>query len=97
MLLSDINESAVLKAAEIVRQQFPSSEAEGIKCDVSKEADVKAMIDRAVEKWGRLDVLVGLLCQGWMIAKSSSTMLGSCTRRECISLETRKQAHGQGR
>ena len=30
-------------------------------CDVSKESDVKAMVDRAVEKWGRLDVMVRLL------------------------------------
>lgn len=45
-------------AAELVNKQFPSADAEGIKCDVSKEADVKAAIDRAVEKWGRLDVLV---------------------------------------
>jgi NAD(P)-dependent dehydrogenase (short-subunit alcohol dehydrogenase family) len=42
----------------LVNKQFPSADAEGIKCDVSKEADVKAAIDRAVEKWGRLDVLV---------------------------------------
>lgn len=57
-MLSDINESGVQKAAELVLKHFPGSEAEGIKCDVSKEADVKAMADRAVEKWGRLDVLV---------------------------------------
>jgi hypothetical protein len=58
ILLTDINETAVAQAAELVNKQFPSADAEGIKCDVSKEADVKAAIDRAVEKWGRLDVLV---------------------------------------
>ncbi|GFZ46446.1 hypothetical protein JCM24511_04693 [Saitozyma sp. JCM 24511] len=57
ILLTDINETAVSHAAELVNKQFPSADAEGIKCDVSKEADVKAAIDRAVEKWGRLDVL----------------------------------------
>jgi NAD(P)-dependent dehydrogenase (short-subunit alcohol dehydrogenase family) len=58
VLLSDINETTVEKAAEIVRSQFPSAEVAVIKCDVSKESDVKAMVDLAVQKWGRLDVLV---------------------------------------
>ncbi|KAI9638423.1 uncharacterized protein MKK02DRAFT_42814 [Dioszegia hungarica] len=57
VLLSDINGTSVAKAAEILRSQFPDAEVDSVKCDVSKEADVKAMVDRAVEKWGRLDVL----------------------------------------
>ena len=56
--MSDINEEAVTKAAELVNANFPTAKAVGVKCDVSKEADVKAMIDRAVSEFGRLDVLV---------------------------------------
>lgn len=58
ILLSDINETTVTKAAEIIRSQFPHAEVISMTCDVSKEADVKAMVDRAVQEWGRLDVLV---------------------------------------
>lgn len=61
ILLSDINEGTVTKAAEIIREQFPEAEVDSMVCDVSKEKDVKAMIDRAVEKWGRLDVLVSYM------------------------------------
>lgn len=46
------------KAAERVNAQFPHCQAEGVKCDVSKEAEVKATVDRAVGKFGRLDVMV---------------------------------------
>jgi NAD(P)-dependent dehydrogenase (short-subunit alcohol dehydrogenase family) len=56
--LADINETTVLAAAQKLRLKYPTSEAVGVKCDVSVEADVKALIDVAVDKWGRLDVLV---------------------------------------
>lgn len=59
--MADINEAAVVKAAELVSANFPTSKAVGVKCDVSKEAEVKAMIDRAVQEGGRLDVLVSVL------------------------------------
>ncbi len=49
-------------AAEFVNKRFPGAGAEAIKCDVSKEGDVKVMVGKAVEKWGRLDVMV---CSGF--------------------------------
>lgn len=52
-----MNEEAVKKAAARVAEQFPSSQAFALKADVGKEEDVKALIDAAVEKFGRLDVL----------------------------------------
>ena len=58
VLLADINEAAAHRAAEYVNAQFPNCEAEAIKCDVSLESDVRGMVERAVERWGRLDVLV---------------------------------------
>jgi NAD(P)-dependent dehydrogenase (short-subunit alcohol dehydrogenase family) len=67
VLLSDVNESAVAKAAEIVRAQFPNAEVDWSVCDVSKEAQVKAMVDRAVKKWGRLDVLVSPLSDDQLV------------------------------
>jgi NAD(P)-dependent dehydrogenase (short-subunit alcohol dehydrogenase family) len=65
-----VNADAVTKAAEQIRTRFPSSEAIAVKCDVSKEAEIKALIDAAVDKFGRLDVLVSMSRRGggrcWM-------------------------------
>lgn len=58
LYISDINESAAQKAAEYINAQIPTSECQAIKCDVSSEADVKALVEAAVAKWGRLDVMV---------------------------------------
>lgn len=57
LYISDINEPAAKKAAEYIASQYPTSECQAIKCDVSSEADVKALIEAAVAKWGRLDVM----------------------------------------
>lgn len=63
-MLSDVNAEAVQKAAEQVKSRYPSSEAIAVKCDVSKEDDVKALVDKAVETFGRLDVMVSDLGPG---------------------------------
>ncbi|BEJ16183.1 hypothetical protein CspHIS471_0507880 [Cutaneotrichosporon sp. HIS471] len=57
VVLSDVNEEAVLKAAELVLKNFPTSEAFGVKVDVSKEADIARVVEAAVAKFGRLDVM----------------------------------------
>ena len=57
LLISDINDVALNKAVELISKKFPSAQPIGQRCDVSTEADVKALIDTAVTKWGRLDVL----------------------------------------
>lgn len=69
MFISDINEPAAQKAAEYITKQYPSSECQSIKCDVSSEADIKALVEGAVAKWGRLDVMVcpPLLIWSWRL------------------------------
>jgi len=64
LFISDINEPAAQKAAEYITKQYPSSECQSIKCDVSSEADIKALVEGAVAKWGRLDVMVSPLATG---------------------------------
>ena len=59
VLLADINEPAVTKAVTYINSHYPNCGAEGVKCDVSKEEDVQAMVEKAVWTWGRLDVMVG--------------------------------------
>lgn len=57
VILSDVNEEAVNAAAALVVKHFPTSEAIAVKCDVSKEADVEAVVKAATDKFGRLDVM----------------------------------------
>ena len=80
MFISDINEPAAQKAAEYITKQYPSSECQSIKCDVSSEADIKALVEGAVAKWGRLDVMVcPFLSSVERGTDDSSTTLVSCT------------------
>lgn len=57
VVLSDVNADAVNAAAELVKKHFPASEAIAVKCDVSKEDEVAAVVKAAVDKFGRLDVM----------------------------------------
>ena len=58
MLLVDINLAAAEKTLALVQERFPNVKAAAIEADVGKEADVKAAVDKAVELFGRLDVMV---------------------------------------
>ena len=58
MLLVDINLAAAEKTLALVQERFPNVKAAAIKADVGKEADVKAAVDKAVELFGRLDIMV---------------------------------------
>ncbi|KAI0663134.1 short-chain dehydrogenase, partial [Cubamyces menziesii] len=57
VLLVDINLAAAEKALALVQQRYPNVKAAAIKADVGKEADVKAAVDKAVELFGRLDIM----------------------------------------
>ncbi|KIP07728.1 hypothetical protein PHLGIDRAFT_127494 [Phlebiopsis gigantea 11061_1 CR5-6] len=57
VLLVDVNEQAVNAAAKKVAERFPNVKVAATKADVSKEAEVKAAVDKAVELFGRLDVV----------------------------------------
>lgn len=86
VLLSDVNIAALSKAVELVRSNFPTSQAVGMTCDVSKEADVQALVDAALAHWDRLDVMVGVVASVRSTATDlpSSTMRGLCIQRECL-------------
>lgn len=57
VLLVDINQSAVEKAASLIKGRFPNVKAVAFKADVGKEDQVKAAVDLAVKEFGRLDVM----------------------------------------
>lgn len=56
IVLTDINEKAVQQAADELKGQ--GFDCIGIKCDVTSEAEIKAAIDKTVETFGSLDVLI---------------------------------------
>ena len=58
-MLADINLDAANKTHALLKETYPNAlEAITVKVDVGKEADIKALVDKAVEKFGRLDVMV---------------------------------------
>ena len=58
VLMADIAPPALEKAIPTVKKLVPSAPGriETIKCDVSKEADVKAMCE-AIDSWGGIDIM----------------------------------------
>ncbi|KAJ3723324.1 hypothetical protein C8R42DRAFT_665883 [Lentinula raphanica] len=60
IILCDINIDGAKKGAEIIAQRYPKVKAIAIKCDVSKEQDIKDAVDATVKEFGRLDVMVRL-------------------------------------
>ncbi|BGP23946.1 hypothetical protein JCM10295v2_002847 [Rhodotorula toruloides] len=58
VVAADINEEAAQRAVETIQKQVNgAAKAISVKCDVSKEAEIKAMVARAVEEFGKLDVI----------------------------------------
>jgi NAD(P)-dependent dehydrogenase (short-subunit alcohol dehydrogenase family) len=53
VVLADWNEDAVRAAAEALKEQ--GHRALGLRCDVADDAEVEAMVARAVKAFGRLD------------------------------------------
>lgn len=58
VLLVDVNFENAQKAAKIVSERSPNVKAIPFKADVSKQAEVKASVDKALEEFGRLDIMV---------------------------------------
>ncbi len=57
VLLVSRNESEAVAAAEAVGDEF-GQKAVGMRADVTDEADVAAMVDRAMNEFGRTDILI---------------------------------------
>ncbi|KAL8346028.1 hypothetical protein RB598_000100 [Gaeumannomyces tritici] len=56
VLMADISPEALTKAQAKVKSLVPGARVETVKCDVSKEAEVKAMVE-SLDSWGGLDVM----------------------------------------
>ncbi|MFC0229724.1 3-hydroxybutyrate dehydrogenase [Bhargavaea ullalensis] len=53
VMLSDLNEEAVKEAAASLE-----GEAEGIRCDVTKEEDIEQAVGETLNRFGRIDILI---------------------------------------
>ncbi|MCC7207964.1 MAG: sorbitol-6-phosphate dehydrogenase [Anaerolineae bacterium] len=58
VLVADLNGEAAVETADLITKDYPDRRALGMKIDVTDEAQVSAMVDRAVAEFGRLDLLV---------------------------------------
>ena len=58
IILADINVVNAEKGAKLIAERFPNVKAIALKTDVSKEADIKVAVDKAVQEFGRLDIMV---------------------------------------
>lgn len=60
VLLVDVNLEGAQKAVDLIKKRLPNARVFAHKTDVSKEEEVKAVIDRVVKEFGRLDIMVSL-------------------------------------
>ena len=58
IVLADINESALQSAVEQIKQGHESTQVFGIATNVADEAQVEALMQRARETYGRIDLVV---------------------------------------
>ncbi|HEX7570333.1 MAG TPA: SDR family NAD(P)-dependent oxidoreductase, partial [Verrucomicrobiae bacterium] len=57
VVIADVNEKGVTETAAAIAKAT-GQRVVGVKVDVTQEADVKALFDRAVQEFGRVDIVV---------------------------------------
>jgi len=57
VIIADVNEKGVTETADTIVKET-GQRVLGVKVDVTQEADVKALFDRAMKEFGRVDVVV---------------------------------------
>jgi len=73
VLCADINEAAAVETAAIIAEEGGLASVQ--RADVTKAAEVEALANRALELWGRIDVLdnnVGILAVGGPVEQSEA-------------------------
>jgi sorbitol-6-phosphate 2-dehydrogenase len=58
VVVADLNEQAAVDTAQAIIQNEEGRKALGLKVDVTDEQQVSALVDRVVQEFGRIDVLV---------------------------------------
>jgi len=110
LILADINVEAAERTSQLISNKFNGEiKAIAVRCDVSKEDQIEAIVKRAVDEFGRLDIMVRLIvlklfnlvlivpcgfCEQFMV--HSSTTQESCTQ-QMIMLSSPKNESGISR
>ena len=59
LILADINVEAAERTSQLISNKFNGEiKAIAVRCDVSKEDQIEAIVKRAVDEFGRLDIMV---------------------------------------
>jgi 3-oxoacyl-[acyl-carrier protein] reductase len=56
VVISDISEEECQKVVDEIKKN--KGEAIAVKCDVTKKAEVEKMVKTAIDKWGKIDILI---------------------------------------
>ncbi|ELU38344.1 3-hydroxyacyl-CoA-dehydrogenase [Rhizoctonia solani AG-1 IA] len=97
VVLADINIDAANKTQGLLKEKYPNApKALAVKVDVSKEADLKALVDKTVEEFGRLDVMTDeskKLHTGGSIINTASfvSLMGAATPQ--LAFDSNDTAH----
>ncbi|KAF7727665.1 hypothetical protein EC973_007323 [Apophysomyces ossiformis] len=57
VVCADLNEEGAAKAAKKINELYGDNNAIAVKTDVSKEEDIKALVDKAMETYGKLNIM----------------------------------------
>jgi sorbitol-6-phosphate 2-dehydrogenase len=57
VVIADVNETGVLTSAEVIAKET-GARVLGVKTDVTQEAEVKMLFERATQEFGRVDIVV---------------------------------------
>lgn len=95
-MLADININAANKTHSLLKEKYPNApEAITVKVDVGKEQEIKALVDKAVEQFGRLDVMVRWLSLVLLLLlklNCSSTTPASCILKMTMPSTPRRRS-----